>query len=134
MDKAFQPRVYNTLNVPTIQLVFVNFYLGIARGRPGDGRGVHAHEEPRVAARRVDQAVEEPYVIDIYGDLTGQAVGRRGAGRPGRAGGPGHPRRRVERHAEQRGEHEVRVAAVKARATDVALEITSRMFEGTGAR
>lgn len=33
-----------------------------------------------------------------------------------------------------RGEFEVRVAAVKARATDVALEVTSRIFEVTGAR
>ena len=36
--------------------------------------------------------------------------------------------------AEARGAHEVRVAAVKARATDVALEITNRIFEVTGAR
>jgi alkylation response protein AidB-like acyl-CoA dehydrogenase len=35
---------------------------------------------------------------------------------------------------EQRGEHEVRVAAVKARATEVALEVTNRIFEVTGAR
>jgi hypothetical protein len=32
VDRVFQPRTYNTLNVPTIQLVFSNFYLGIARG------------------------------------------------------------------------------------------------------
>lgn len=32
VDKRFRPRVYNTLNVPTIQLVFVSFYLGIAAG------------------------------------------------------------------------------------------------------
>jgi len=34
----------------------------------------------------------------------------------------------------QRGEHEVRVAAVKARATDVSLEIAGKVFEGLGAR
>ncbi|CAM5738275.1 Dibenzothiophene desulfurization enzyme C [Streptomyces alboniger] len=33
-----------------------------------------------------------------------------------------------------RGDFEVRVAAVKARATDVALEISNRVFEVTGAR
>lgn len=36
--------------------------------------------------------------------------------------------------AEERGDHEVRVAAVKARATDVSLEITSTVFEALGAR
>ena len=35
---------------------------------------------------------------------------------------------------QDRGEYEVRVAAVKARATEVALEVTSRIFEVTGAR
>lgn len=34
----------------------------------------------------------------------------------------------------ERGEHEIRVAAVKSRATDVSLEVTSRIFEVTGAR
>ncbi len=43
-DKVFTPRVYNTLNVPTIQLVFVSFYLGIARGR--------STRPPRTRARR----------------------------------------------------------------------------------
>ena len=33
-----------------------------------------------------------------------------------------------------RGEYAVRVAAVKARATDVSLEVTNRIFEATGAR
>ncbi|CAL9328029.1 Dibenzothiophene desulfurization enzyme C [Streptomyces sp. enrichment culture] len=32
VDKEFQPRVYNTFDVPAIQLVFVNLYLGIAAG------------------------------------------------------------------------------------------------------
>ncbi|MFJ4628145.1 hypothetical protein [Streptomyces sp. NPDC088847] len=36
--------------------------------------------------------------------------------------------------AKTRGDFEVRVAAVKARATDVALEIDNRVFEVTGAR
>lgn len=31
VDKEFQPLVYNTLNVPTIQLVFANSYLGITQ-------------------------------------------------------------------------------------------------------
>ncbi|MEO7122336.1 MAG: acyl-CoA dehydrogenase family protein, partial [Lacisediminihabitans sp.] len=32
VDRVFQPLTYNTLNVPVIQLVFANFYLGIAQG------------------------------------------------------------------------------------------------------
>lgn len=41
---------------------------------------------------------------------------------------------RAEVTPQQRGEHEVRVAAVEARDTDVALEVTSTVFEGLGAR
>jgi alkylation response protein AidB-like acyl-CoA dehydrogenase len=36
--------------------------------------------------------------------------------------------------AQRRGDFEVRVAAVKARATDVSLEIGNRILEVTGAR
>jgi alkylation response protein AidB-like acyl-CoA dehydrogenase len=32
VEKVFQPLIYNTLNVPAIQLVFTNFYLGITQG------------------------------------------------------------------------------------------------------
>lgn len=31
-DHVFEPRVYNTLNVPLIQIIFANMYLGIAEG------------------------------------------------------------------------------------------------------
>ena len=69
-DKVFQPRVYNTMNVPVIQLIFVNFYLGIARGALDT-----AAEYTRTTTRPwlhggQDRAVDEPYVIDGYGDLT----------------------------------------------------------------
>ncbi|NEE32163.1 monooxygenase, partial [Streptomyces sp. SID7982] len=57
-------------NVPTIQLVFISFYLGIAAGALET-----AATYTRTKARSwlhggYDQAVDEPYVIDTYGDLT----------------------------------------------------------------
>ena len=68
VDKTFQPRVYNTLNVPTIQLVFVSFYLGIARGALET-----ALEYTRTQTRSwlhsdAERAVDEPYQLDLYGD------------------------------------------------------------------
>jgi alkylation response protein AidB-like acyl-CoA dehydrogenase len=81
-----------------------------------------------------NKAVDEPYILDTYSDLAAKlwavealadqvadealAIHR----------DPGAVTERA------RGDHEVRVAAVKARATDVALEITGRIFEVTGAR
>src|SRR5205085_12130888 len=70
VDKQFQPRIYNTLNVPTIQLVFVNFYLGIAAGALQTA-ATYTREKTRPWLHGGhERAVDEPYVIDIYGDLT----------------------------------------------------------------
>lgn len=131
---AFQPRVYNTLNVPTIQLVFVGFYLGIARGALET-----AAEYTRTQSRPwlhggYAAAVEEPYVLDLYGDLASKLWAVEALADQVAQEGLAIHRNAWDVTAEQRGAHEVRVAAVKARATDVALEVTGRVLEGTGAR
>lgn len=134
VDKQFQPRVYNTLNVPTIQLVFVNFYLGIARGALETAAAYTRSSTRAWLHSTADKAIDEPYIIDIYGDLTAKlwavealadAVAQEG--------------QRIHDDAwnvteQERGDHEVRVAALKARATEVSLEITSTVFEALGAR
>jgi alkylation response protein AidB-like acyl-CoA dehydrogenase len=134
VGREFRPRVYNTLNVPTIQLVFVNFYLGIAAGALET-----AATYTRTKARSwlhggYEQAVDEPYVIDVYGDLTAKLWAVEAlADAVALEGQKLHddPDAVTE---QSRGEFEVRVAAVKARATEVSLEVTSRIFEVTGAR
>jgi alkylation response protein AidB-like acyl-CoA dehydrogenase len=55
VDRVFQPRTYNTLNVPTIQLVFSNFYLGIARGALEEAAHYTRTRTPTVATRRPQQ-------------------------------------------------------------------------------
>ncbi|MBM7772906.1 alkylation response protein AidB-like acyl-CoA dehydrogenase [Actinokineospora baliensis] len=134
VDKVFTPRVYNTLNVPTIQLVFVNFYLGIARGALETARAYTVEKSRAWLHGGHDRAVDEPYVLDLYGDLTAKLWAVEALADQVAAEGWAihqHPDVVTER---ERGEHEVRVAAVKARATEVALEITSGVFEVTGAR
>ncbi|WP_433278282.1 acyl-CoA dehydrogenase family protein [Pseudonocardia xinjiangensis] len=134
VDKAFQPRVYNTLNVPTIQLVFVSFYLGVARGALET-----AVEYTRTQTRAWlhgghERAVDEPYQLDLYGDLASKLWAVEALADQVAQEGLAIHRDAANVTERQRGEHEVRVAAVKARATDVALEVTSRVLEGTGAR
>ncbi|MEJ2861535.1 acyl-CoA dehydrogenase family protein [Actinomycetospora flava] len=133
-DKVFAPRVYNTLNVPVIQLVFVAFYLGIARGALDEAAQYTRGTTRAWLHSGLDRAVDEPYVIDTYGDLTAKLWAVEAlADAVALEALPIH--RDPDAVTEQaRGEHEVRVAAVKARATDVALEITSRVFEVLGAR
>ncbi|MFF3998278.1 acyl-CoA dehydrogenase family protein [Streptomyces cyaneofuscatus] len=134
VDKEFRPRVYNTLNVPTIQLVFISFYLGIAAGALET-----AATYTRTKARSwlhggYEQAVDEPYVIDTYGDLTAKLWAVEALADAVAAEGQRLHDAPDEVTEQTRGEFEVRVAAAKARATDVALEVTSRIFEVTGAR
>ncbi|MFJ8756765.1 acyl-CoA dehydrogenase family protein [Streptomyces cyaneofuscatus] len=134
VDKEFRPRVYNTLNVPTIQLVFISFYLGIAAGALET-----AATYTRTKARSwlhggYDQAVDEPYVIDTYGDLTAKLWAVEALADAVAAEGQKLHDAPDEVTEQTRGEFEVRVAAAKARATEVALEVTSRIFEVTGAR
>ena len=134
VDKAFQPRVYNTLNVPTIQLVFVSFYLGIARGALETGLAYTRTQTRSWLHSGAERAVDEPYQLDLYGDYESKLWAVEAfADRVADEGlAIHHDPWNVT--AQQRGEHEVRVAAVKARATEVALEITSGIFEGLGAR
>ncbi|AXI77195.1 acyl-CoA dehydrogenase family protein [Peterkaempfera bronchialis] len=134
VDKQFQPRVYNTLNVPTIQLVFANFYLGIAAGALETAATYTRTKSRSWLHGGYEQAVDEPYVIDAYGDLTAKLWAAEAlADRIAEEGQRLHDDPDAVT-ARSRGEFEVRVAAVKARATDVALEVTHRIFEVTGAR
>ncbi|OZF52779.1 acyl-CoA dehydrogenase family protein [Rhodococcus sp. 14-1411-2a] len=134
VDKAFQPRVYNTLNVPTIQLVFVNFYLGIARGALEEAASYTKDKTRAWLHSTVDKAVDEPYIIDIYGDLTSKLWAVEALADAVALEGQKIHDNAWNVTAEERGDHEVRVAAVKARATEVSLEITSTVFEALGAR
>lgn len=81
-----------------------------------------------------ERAVDEPYVIDVYGDLTAKLWAVEALADTVAAEGQrlhDDPDAVTEK---TRGDFEVRVAAVKARATDVALEIANSVFEVTGAR
>ncbi|MFF3437061.1 acyl-CoA dehydrogenase family protein [Streptosporangium sp. NPDC002721] len=130
-DKEFNPRTYATTNVPTGQLLFCNIWLGVAGGAlraaieyTQNGRGWGGYE----------RTVDEPRVQDTIGDLTAKLWAAEALADQVAEEG-------MELHRDPdsvtpriRGEYKVRTAAVKARADEVALEVTSRIFEVTGAR
>ncbi len=97
-DKQFTPRVYNTMNVPVIQLVFVSFYLGIARGCAGDGGRLHAHEDPAVAARRAGARGRRALCARHLRGTVVAALGGRGARGRGGGGGAADPPRPGRAH------------------------------------
>lgn len=137
VDRVFQPLTYNTLNVPTIQLVFANFYLGIAQGALE-----RAAEYTRTTTRAwpyggddKESATQEWYVLEGYGSLATalwadeallDAVGAE-------ASAVLHAPRE-ELTERRRGELAVRIAAAKVRAVDDGLEVASTVYELTGAR
>lgn len=136
VDKQFLPRVYNTLNVPLIQLVFTNFYLGIAKGALRTAT-TYTRDRTRPWPYSVDvkaSAGEEFYILETYGDLqsklwAAEALAERAAEKI----------EAINAHAdtvtpEERGEAAVLIAAAKQRAIDAGLEIGTRIFEVTGAR
>lgn len=133
---AFQPRVYNTLNVPLIQLVFANFYLGIAEGALTTA-GSYTREKTRAWPYTPDlkgRGAEEFYVLETYGDLrsrlwAAEALAEEAATYI----------EAINAHADtvteqERGEAAVIIAAAKQVAIEVGLDIGSRIFEVTGAR
>lgn len=137
VDKRFQPLVYNTLNTPTIQLVFTNFYLGIAQGAL-DAATAYTREKTRpwpYGGDDKDSATEEFYVLDTYGDLQAKLwaaealVDRAGQ----RIDGLLHAERDSVTAA-QRGQAAVLIAAAKERIVQTGLEIATRIYEVTGAR
>ncbi|MDQ1112049.1 alkylation response protein AidB-like acyl-CoA dehydrogenase [Microbacterium testaceum] len=137
VDKQFQPLVYNTLNVPAIQLVFANFYLGIAQGAH-ETAAAYTRDRTRPWPYGGDdkqRATDEWYLLEGYGTLQSKlwadealldAVGAE-------ISAVLHaPREELTEH--RRGEIAVRIAAGKLRIVDDGLEVASKVYELTGAR
>ncbi|WP_394770404.1 acyl-CoA dehydrogenase family protein [Lacisediminihabitans sp.] len=137
VGKVFQPLTYNTLNVPAIQLVFANFYLGIAQGAL-ETATAYTRSKSRAWPYGGDdkqRASDEWYILEGYGQLQSKLwadealIDRAGA----EISAVLHDAREnlTER---RRGEIAVRVAAAKLRIVEDGLETTTKVFELTGAR
>ncbi len=137
VDQQPQALTYGTLNLPAIQLVFANFYLGIAQGGLKAG-AAYARENTRAwpyGGDDKDSADQEWYRLEGFGRLQSQVWAVEAL-----ADDAAHEISSLL-HAErdalttvQRGHAAVRIAAVKQLATDVALEVGTTIFELTGAR
>ncbi|WP_028657087.1 acyl-CoA dehydrogenase family protein [Nocardioides sp. J54] len=132
----FQPRVYNTLNVPLIQIIFANIYLGIAEGALATA-ATYTREKTRPWPYTPDlkeTATQEFYILETYGELrsklwAAEALTERAATLI----------EAINAHAdtvtpEERGEAAVLIAAAKQVAIDTGLEIGTRVYDVTGAR
>lgn len=133
----FDPLNYATLNLPTIQLVFANFYLGIAQGGL-KAAAAYTRDHTRAwpyGGDDKEQARDEWYLLEGYGRLQSQLWTVEALAEE--AGEEISALLHAEREdltPEDRGHVAVRIAAVKQLATDISLEVGTKIFELTGAR
>jgi alkylation response protein AidB-like acyl-CoA dehydrogenase len=159
------PRVlqipFATLLLPTIQLVFSNFYLGIALGAQqyaasytvkstrawpfgGDVSTLASHKSSILSLthdQNKENATDEFYILERYGNF--HAHLRAASALADRAGQKvddifnsyvGDLDTRAKLTARERGELAEWVASVKVVTTDTSLRVTSGVFEVTGAK
>lgn len=126
---------FGTLVTPAIQLVFIQFYLGIAEGALATAREYTRTRTRPWVVSDVEHATEDPYILQTYGDLVARTRAARALADEAIdalvtivEAGPG------ALDWDGRGEIAEHVAAAKVVATQVSLEVTSRIFEVTGAR
>ncbi|EKD16926.1 uncharacterized protein L3040_006212 [Drepanopeziza brunnea f. sp. 'multigermtubi'] len=139
-DPAYLSIPFATLLLPTIQLVFSNFYLGIAQGSLD-----FAKKYTTTATRawpyggdNKDSPTEEFYILERYGNFFAHLRAAEAlADRAGKVisedvyAKHGEKRTISER---ERGDAAEWVASVKVVTTDTALRVTSGVFEVTGSR
>ncbi|NEH59104.1 acyl-CoA dehydrogenase [Rhizobium leguminosarum] len=128
------PPVLSTFNTPFIQLVFVNFYLGT-----GEGALQAAVDYVRNTTRPwitsgVERAADDPYILERVGEFTAALKASAALADSAAAAVQAGLARGRDVTARERGEAAAEAYAAKVHATHVSLDITSRVFELTGAR
>ncbi|CAK9781685.1 thermophilic desulfurizing enzyme family protein [Cutaneotrichosporon oleaginosum] len=143
-DKKIDPAVlgvpYATLLLPLIQLIFSNFYLGIAQGALATAKGYTTTTTRPwpFGGDNKDKATDEFYILERYGNfyahLTAAEALTDKAGAAASALIAKHAGNRAGLTARERGDFAELVASVKVVNTDTSLRVTGGLFEVTGAR
>ncbi|KIW84866.1 hypothetical protein Z517_00254 [Fonsecaea pedrosoi CBS 271.37] len=129
---------FASLLLPTIQLVFSNFYVGIALGALDEAKKWTTSKTRAwpYGGDNKEKATDEHYILARYGNFhahlrAAEALADR-AGEELRDVYRDHSEKR-DVSARRRGEVAEWVASIKIVATDVSLQVTSGIFEVTGA-
>ena len=116
------------------QLVLVNVYLGLAEGALAEGRRFTAAATRAWAAARVATPADDPYVLHHYGELWVALAGARALADAAAAALDAAWTRGDALTPEERGACALAVATAKVASTRAGLDVSSRIFEVTGAR
>ena len=126
--------VFATLRPCIAQLTLANVYLGIAEGALSAAKEQTLARPAAWYASGVARATDDPYVLACYGDLWAEVEAARHV--------TDHAARVLDEAwaqedaltPEQRGACAVAIATAKVITTRTGLEVSTRMFDGTGAR
>ncbi|UWU32760.1 acyl-CoA dehydrogenase family protein (plasmid) [Rhizobium sp. WSM1274] len=128
------PPVLSTFNTPFIQLVFVNFYLGTAEGAVQAAVDyIRTTTRPWITSG-VERAADDPYILERVGEFTAALKASAALADNAAAAVQAGLARGRDVTARERGAAAAEAYAAKVHATHVSLDITSRVFELTGAR
>ncbi|KAK4178912.1 acyl-CoA dehydrogenase/oxidase [Triangularia setosa] len=139
-DPAVLGIAFPALLLPTIQLVFSNFYLGIALGALDFAKKyttTSTRAWPYGGDNR-EKATDEFYILSTYGNFfahlrAAEALTDQAGAEADRIYGK-YQNDRAAFPIEERGEWAELVASVKVVTTDVGLRVTAGVFEVTGSR
>jgi len=132
-DQPLDPTV-SSLNVPMIQLLFTNYYLGSALGALESARTYILNRSRPWFLSKAETAAKDPYTIAAYGELSvnvNAAIATADRAASALQNVLDNLARITPR---QRGEVAVQVAAAKVFVARTALDVTSKIYELTGAR
>ena len=131
---AQAPTAQATLRSQVAQLIMANLYLGIGQGAFDAARSYTREQSRAWFASGVDKAADDPFIQHRYGELwlllrPAEVLADVAAQLLDQAFGKG-----AQLTAQERGEVAVAVAEAKALSHKAGIEISSQMFELTGAR
>lgn len=125
---------FSALRPLIAQLIFVNLFLGVAEGAFLEAKNYTQQQTRAWFLSDVEHANQDPYILRHYGEFWLELESLRLLNQNAIAQLQQAWDRQENLTENQRGEVAVAVATAKVAATRVSLDITSRIFEVTGAR
>jgi alkylation response protein AidB-like acyl-CoA dehydrogenase len=126
--------VFASLRPCIAQLSLANVYLGIADGALVAAKAATLARTSAWFASGVARATDDPYVLACYGDLWAEVEAARHLTDHAGAALNAAWVRSDDLTPGERGTAAIAIAAAKIVTTRVGLDVTTRMFDGTGAR
>lgn len=123
---------FQALLTPAVQLMFGNLYLGIAQGALEQARSLTNARPNAWFLSAADRYREDPFVQRLYGELVARTAAVEALADRVNEEYDAVVARGTEVDERARGDIAIRVAQLKVVSSDVATDVSHRVFEATG--